>query len=104
MAWDLDNTLWHGILENMENQPTLRPGVLNLIHELDKSGIIQTIVSKNTYSNAWPILEELDISDYFLHPAINWGQKSMNLLQIAEKLNININSCTIRKYSRLGYI
>jgi len=95
VAWDLDNTLWNGILENMENQPTLRQGVLSLIHELDKRGIIQTIVSKNTYSNAWPILKKLNISDYFLHPAINWGQKSMNLLQIAEKLNININSFAI---------
>ena len=32
------------------------------------------------------------ISDYFIYPAINWGQKSKNLSTIAKNINIDLNT------------
>src|SRR4030095_12769619 len=32
------------------------------------------------------------VEEYFLYPAINWGQKSQNLQQVADALNINVDS------------
>jgi FkbH-like protein len=93
VAWDLDNTVWNGILvEADQNALTLRDGVFEMMEELDKRGILQTVVSKNDYEFAWPQLEKLGVSKYFLYPAINWGQKSRNLEQIAKELNINTDT------------
>jgi FkbH-like protein len=93
VAWDLDNTLWDGILvEDGADACKLRDDARRLVHQLDERGILQTIVSKNHYAEAWALLCELELDEFFLYPAINWGQKSQNLLQIAESLNINIDT------------
>lgn len=94
VVWDLDNTLWNGILIETEDTDslTLKDGVLQLIKDLDSRGIVQSVASKNDYDQAWPVLEKLDISDYFLYPQINWGAKSSSLKTIAKCLNIGIDS------------
>lgn len=91
VAWDLDNTLWHGILVN-GNGVTPNQDALDAIKELDRRGILNTIVSKNDETQAMQMIELLGIKDYFLYPAINWGQKSENLKVIAKHLNLGINS------------
>lgn len=93
VAWDLDNTLWRGIL--VEDGPEgieLREQAVDVVRRLDERGIIQTVVSKNNHDDAWRAIERLQLQDYFLYPAINWGPKSGNLQQIADKLNINVDS------------
>jgi len=93
VAWDLDNTLWTGILaEGIGTNLAARPEALELIKKLDERGIIQTVVSKNTFADAWPVIERLGLQDYFLYPAINWQPKSSNLKGIAQKLNVNIDT------------
>lgn len=93
VAWDLDNTLWKGILaEDSEAGLTPRPQVLQLIKELDAKGIVQTVVSKNNFTDAWAVIERLGLQEYFLHPRINWQPKSSNLKEIAATLNINVDS------------
>lgn len=97
VAWDLDNTLWSGILSETDNPSNLllRNGIKNVILELDKRGIIQTVVSKNDYDPAWNAIESLGLSEFFLYPAINWGPKSKNLEKIANELNINIDTFAV---------
>jgi HAD superfamily phosphatase (TIGR01681 family) len=93
VAWDLDNTLWSGILvEDGPERIRLRPEVLAVIQELDQRGIIHTIVSKNTHEQAWAVLQALGLADYFVFPAINWGSKSANLRQVAKRINIGLDS------------
>ncbi len=93
LAWDLDNTLWSGVL--VEDGPAalnLRPGVVELIKDLDARGILNTIVSKNDHDMAWQKVTDLGLAEYFVSPAINWGPKSANLKAIAEVLNIDIST------------
>jgi FkbH-like protein len=93
VAWDLDNTLWRGTLvESAPEELELDPGAAELVRRLDERGILQTIVSKNNHDDAWAVLNKHGLADYFLFPAINWGQKSLNLKQVAEQLNINIDT------------
>lgn len=93
VAWDLDNTLWNGTLINSDPKKLkLRPKILKLIKQLDERGIIQTIVSKNTFENAWKVIERLKLEKYFIYPIINWGQKSENIKTIAKKININTDT------------
>jgi len=93
VAWDLDNTLWSGILvEDGEQNLKLRPEAEKLIRWFDERGILQTVVSKNNHDEAMAVLKRLGLDGFFLYPAINWGQKSANLRQIADKLNIGIDT------------
>lgn len=93
VAWDLDRTLWNGIL--IESDPEalrLRPGVLETIQELDRRGIIQIVISKNNEEDVVPVLRRLAVYDYFVAVFSNWSAKSSNLLNAANLLNIGLNT------------
>jgi FkbH-like protein len=93
IAWDLDNTMWQGVfIESTPDKLVINQDAITLIKQLDEKGVLQTITSKNTHEEVWPFIESLGISEYFLYPAINWGQKSESLKNIADKLNINVDT------------
>ena len=93
VAWDLDDTLWEGVLlEAGEDGCRARDEAVALVKELDERGILQTVVSKNDHEHAWALVERLGLAEYFLYPAINWGSKSENLRQVAKRLNIGLDT------------
>lgn len=93
VVWDLDNTLWKGILlEDGVDGVLPNEEAIFTIKELDKRGIVQSVASKNEYSYAWKLIEKLGLCDYFLYPAIHWGPKSGSIRQIAKELNINLDT------------
>ena len=92
-VWDLDNTVWDGVL--IESDPetlALRPGVMETIRALDARGILQSVASKNDYDQAWPVIGRLGLAEYFLYPQIHWNAKSASLTQIAAQLNISVDT------------
>ena len=91
VVWDLDNTMWEGVLLEQEDV-RLRPKLKELIRALDDRGILSSIASKNDHDSAWQRLEALGIAEYFLAPQINWHPKSENVKLIAKKLNIGLDS------------
>lgn len=94
VAWDLDNTLWKGIVSE-DQQIVPDPAALALVRQLDERGILQTIVSKNDHDIAWPALQKIGLEQYFLFPAINWARKSENLRKIAGQLNIGLDTFAV---------
>lgn len=95
VIWDLDNTLWEGVLSE-GGGAQLRPGVREVIEALDSRGIIQSIASKNDPAPALRRLEEFGLTDYFLCPQISWGAKSQSIETIARKLNL--------KYEAMAFV
>ena len=97
LVWDLDNTLWDGILIETEDPATLklRPGVKEALEALDKRGILHSIASKNDPAPAMEVLKKLGISEYFLYPQISWEAKSGALANIARSLNIGIDALAL---------
>lgn len=91
VVWDLDNTLWRGVLLEDENV-TLRPNVKDIIETLDRRGILQSVASKNAPEVALRKLEQLGLEPYFLHPQIGWGSKVQSIESIAKALNIGIDT------------
>ncbi|MGC5775207.1 HAD-IIIC family phosphatase [Paenibacillus pabuli] len=91
VIWDLDETIWSGILLESD-QVMLRPGIENVIKTLDERGILQSISSKNDHQSAMEKLSEFDILQYFLYPKINWNAKSSSIKQIQEELNIGMDT------------
>ncbi len=91
VVWDLDNTIWDGVLLE-DPTVTLRPGVIDVIKELDRRGILQSVSSKNDYTTAMAKLEEFGIAEYFIYPQINWSAKSEAIKTIASSINIGIDT------------
>jgi len=96
VAWDLDNTMWKGVfIESKPADLVLNKDAVKLIKQLDEMGILQTVISKNSEEEVLPFLKSHGLEEYFLCPAINWGQKSENLKKIADNLNINIDTFAV---------
>ncbi|TCO70408.1 HAD-IIIC family phosphatase [Marinisporobacter balticus] len=91
LVWDIDNTLWNGILSE-DKQVTLRKGVVEVIKTLDERGILQSIASKNNYEDTMEKLKEFNLDEYFIYPQINWNAKSHSIKKIAQLINIGIDT------------
>lgn len=91
VVWDLDNTLWDGVLLEDEHV-TLRREVVEVIKALDERGILHSIASKNEHELAMAKLTEFGLNEYFLYPQINWNPKSESVAAIAKSINIGIDT------------
>lgn len=91
LVWDLDNTLWRGVLAEGDDIE-LFPWSREIIRALDERGILQSIASRNNAKQALERLRAFGLEEYFLHPQIHWGTKSESIARIAERLNIGIDS------------
>ena len=93
VAWDLDGTLWQGTLvEDGEEGLTLNANAVGLVKELDKRGIVNSIVSRNDPAEALAVLKNLGIEEYFVFPQIGWGPKSEGLKNLAKEMNIGLDT------------
>ena len=91
VIWDLDNTLWKGVLiEDKTVEPNAR--LVEIIKELDARGIVNSIASKNDASQAEEQLQKLGLSEYFVFKKINWNPKSANVGQTIRQMNINADT------------
>jgi len=93
VVWDLDNTLWDGIL--VEDGPAklkLKPRIAQTLKELDERGILHSIASKNNRDQAMSALKTFGIQEYFLCPQISWEPKSRGIEAIARQLNIGVDT------------
>jgi len=91
VIWDLDETLWDGILLESK-EVRLKPGIVDIITKLDERGILQSIASKNDHDLAMAQLRAFGLADYFLYPQINWQPKSHSVAEITRLLNIGADS------------
>ena len=86
VVFDLDNTLWDGVL--IEGEVALKPSVPALFKTLDERGILISVASKNNEEEALAHLAKLGLAEYLIHPVINWNQKSENINWLADKISI----------------
>jgi FkbH-like protein len=91
VVWDLDDTVWDGILLE-DREVRLRPHVVRLLKTLDERGILHSIASRNDHDVAMAKLKEFGIDEYFLYPQINWNSKSASIARIAQDINIGLDA------------
>lgn len=102
---DLDNTLWGGIVgEDGFNGIKLSPEppgnaymeFQKVLLSLYQRGIILAINSKNNYEDAIKVIKEHPYmilrEDHFASVRINWNDKVSNMKEIANELNIGLDS------------
>jgi FkbH-like protein len=93
VVWDLDHTVWDGILlEDGATGVTLRPGVREAMDEMDARGILQSVASKNNPEEALAAIAHHGFAELMLAPQIGWGPKSASLSRLAEILNLGLDS------------
>jgi FkbH-like protein len=89
VAWDLDNTVWEGtLIEDGPGNVALKPGVEQVIRELDRRGIVNTLVSKNNELDALQEVERFGLGEYMVFPKVSWSPKSMSLSELIQQFNV----------------
>lgn len=102
---DLDNTLWGGILGE-DGPEHLKIGgdypgkafhfFQEQILELQKRGVILAVCSKNNEPDAWDFIEQnrdqVLHKEHFAAWRINWTDKATNIRELAQELNIGLDS------------
>jgi FkbH-like protein len=91
VVWDLDNTLWEGVLLE-DASVRLRAAAVDAIRTLDRRGILHSIASKNEHGLAMQALRRFQLDEFFLVPQIHWGSKAQSVGRIAEVLGIGLDA------------
>lgn len=94
VVWDLDETLWSGVLLEAK-EVKLRENVIEIVKELDRRGILQSVASKNDEETAREVLRKFGLEEYFLYPQINWNSKTESVRSIAGLLNIGLDTVAL---------
>lgn len=102
---DLDNTLWGGLAGENDHTPVelseeqnglAYKNLQRVILEMQRQGVLLAIVSKNNERDALNILKEhphmLLRPETFAAKRINWISKAENIREIAEELNLGLDS------------
>lgn len=93
VVWDLDNTIWDGVLiEDSIEDIRLKPGIREILESIESRGILNTIASKNNDESALNALEYFGIKDFFVNPQISWNPKSIGLQKIANDFNFSLDT------------
>jgi FkbH-like protein len=91
LVWDLDGTLWRGVLlEGDAVEPD--PRAVAAITALDERGVLQSIASRNDHEAALGALRRFGLADYFLAPQIHFGSKIDSLRAIAAALRLSTDA------------
>jgi FkbH-like protein len=91
VVWDLDHTLWEGVLLE-DDRVSLRSNITDIIKTLDSRGIVQSIASKNDPEKALEMLHEFGLDEYFLYPQISWNSKVSSIENIARLIDISLDA------------
>jgi FkbH-like protein len=90
VVWDLDNTVWTGVLAEGE-AVALRPEAEQLVRALDERGVLQSIASRNDEA-ALTMLEAMGLRAFFLCPELGSMAKSAAVARIAETLDVALDA------------
>ena len=86
IIWDLDETLWDGILS--EEQITIPEQNRLLITRLADIGIVNSICSKNDYYQVVKALEQNEIDKWFVFSSVNWESKGPRVKGIISDMKL----------------
>lgn len=104
IAVDLDNTLWGGVagedgVEGIQlsnhKEGARYYDTQKILKKMKEQGVMLAILSKNNVEDVEPVFAHPDMilqHDDFVAEVINWEPKCVNIRQLAEDLNIGLDS------------
>ncbi|XVS61314.1 HAD-IIIC family phosphatase [Actinosynnema sp. CA-299493] len=91
LVWDLDDTLWDGVVLEGD-RPVPRPEAVAALKALDERGILHAVASRGDHAVALAHLAEHGLEGMFCALEVGWGAKSEAVRRIAEGLNIGLDT------------
>lgn len=88
IVWDLDNTIWKGILDESKNVE-LNKHVMEVVKNAYDRGIMNTIISKNNPEDVKNIIKKNQLEKYFVIVEAGWCAKYILMKKIVRELNIS---------------
>lgn len=97
---DCDNTLWRGICGEDGAEGVRVDGPYTKMQEFmlerSKEGMLLAICSKNNEADVWEVFDKnpgmIFKKDHFVNWKINWQSKSANIKEMANELNLGLDS------------
>ena len=86
IIFDLDNTIWDGILS--EGEVVLKQNIGLLFKSITDHGIIISICSKNDFEQAKNKLLDFDLWKYIVFPSIDWSRKGQRIAQMLNSMGL----------------
>ncbi|HKN98217.1 MAG TPA: HAD-IIIC family phosphatase [Pseudonocardiaceae bacterium] len=91
LVWDLDDTLWDGVVLEGDRPHPFRAAV-DTLRALDRRGILHAVASRGDHATAAAHLAEHGLADLFCVLDVGWGAKSDAIRRIAGELNIGLDT------------
>ena len=91
IIWDLDDTFWEGTLSEGEIKPI--KSNIELVKELSRHGVVNTICSKNDAEPVQACLTNMEIADYFVFKSIDWTPKGQRISQLIKDMGLRPQNC-----------
>ncbi|GGR90023.1 haloacid dehalogenase [Streptomyces aureoverticillatus] len=91
LVWDLDDTLWDGVVLEGD-APVPFDAAVKTLHALDQRGILHAVASRGEYDVAAAHLAAHGLDDLFTVLEVGWGAKSGAVERIAADLNIGLDT------------
>lgn len=105
LALDLDNTLWGGLAGETDHEPVALSeehqglaykNLQRVLARMRQQGVMLAVVSKNNPEDAMSVIERhphmVLRKEDFVSLKINWKSKADNLREMAEQLNVGLDS------------
>ncbi len=97
---DCDNTLWRGVVGEVGTQGIVFDEEHVRLHQrlvdLSESGVLLCLCSKNEEQDVWSVFDQrADFAlkrEHIIAAKVNWLPKSENIRQLAETLNLGLDS------------
>ena len=86
VSWDLDDTLWKGIIS--EGSIHIPNEHRQLLSNLTDIGIVNSICSKNDWDVVLPVLEKEGLAEFFVFPSVNWNPKGGRIRQLIANMQL----------------
>jgi FkbH-like protein len=86
VIWDLDETLWRGTLS--EEEVELDAAHVEIVRELNRRGIVNSICSKNDFAAVEERLRRDGLWEEFVFPSIEWSPKGGRVAQIVDDMQL----------------
>ncbi|MDT0541509.1 MULTISPECIES: HAD-IIIC family phosphatase [Streptomyces] len=91
LVWDLDDTLWDGVVLEGDD-PVPVSAAVETLTALDKRGILHAVASRGEHEVAAAHLRRHGLDDLFTVVEVGWGAKSAAVRRIAETLGIGLDT------------